>query len=85
MSIAMRSDGGNIESQAVPRVTIPASDKRNLCADFVATVREREGQGRNATRGLRSHEKETSHHSVCVPLPISNYLHKRIAFGARRY
>lgn len=41
-----------------------------------------EGQGRNATRGLRSHEKETAYHSACVSLSISNYLHTRVAFGA---
>lgn len=46
-------------------------------------IRQRGGQGRDVTRGLRSHEKEAAHRSACVRLPISNYLHMRVAFGAR--
>lgn len=51
-----------------------------LCGHHQA---QRGGQGRDATRGLRSHEKEAAHRTACVRLPISNYLHTRVAFGVR--
>jgi len=47
-------------------------------------LRQCGGQGRDATRGLRSHEIKAAHRSACVRLPISNYLHTRITFVVRK-